>query len=131
MSFEDFNNFVLRLYEEDKLSNEEIRDIDNKAAELIGQMREGDLDYDTQNAIDLYINYYDDSRYLDSEKSKNIMAYYEIIEERNNKKLQMNNQKSLKFKPINSDGIISAIAVLEMVLIGGIIVAFLVLALTR
>ena len=86
MSFEDFNNFVLRLYEEDKLSNEEIRDIDNKAAELIGQMREGDLDYDTQNAIDLYINYYDDSRYLDSEKSKNIMAYYEIIEERNNKR---------------------------------------------
>lgn len=134
MSLDTFINYISRLYEGDNLSVDELKDIDIKASDLIDLMKNGEIDYDMQNALDLYISYYDGSRYLDNEKTNNLLEYYRIIEENNNKKLaaeKQNNSRSLKLKPINSDGVISAITVIEAVVIGGMLLAFLALALLK
>ena len=129
MDLTTFMNYIQRLYDGDILSEEEIKSIDLKASEIIDLMKNEEVDFDTKNAVDLYINYYDDSRYLDNEKKKNIMNYYRLAEEKNNQRIMNDKAKSLELKRINSDGVISAIAVIEAAVIGGMLIAFLAIAL--
>ncbi len=134
MSLDMFIEYISRLYDGDNLSLEELKNLDIKASSLIDLMEKDEIDYDTQNAIDLYISYFDGERYLDGEKTKNVLNYYRIIEDKNNKKLaaeKENKTRTLRIKPINSDGVISAVTIIEAVVVIGMLLAFLTLALLK
>ncbi len=134
MEMNEFNESLRKLYDGEELSDEELKALDYEAASLVDQMASGELDYDKQNALDLYVQYFDDSRYLDQTKTSNVMKYYATIEEKHNKKLEAEKESSPKVltkKPLNSDGIISAITIIEVVVVLGMVISFIAIALLR
>lgn len=133
MSLDSFIEYLKRLYDSEVLTKEELDSVDRKASELVDAMAAGDLDYDTQNAIDLYVEHYDGEN-LSPERTRILLKYHNIIENRKMQELErekMNKPHVYRIKPINSDGIISAVAIIELVVIGGALIAILTLALLK
>ena len=134
MEYNDFKVGVARLWNGDILSYDEIKKIDQDASALIALMENSTLDFEVQNALDNYIIYYKQHHNLDDERTMNLISYNKIVNESNNQKLvneHQNKPKAMQIKPINSNGVISAITVIETVVIIGMLIAFLAIALLK
>lgn len=127
MEIEEFLNYINKMYDGKELSFDELRNIDIKAAELVDKMRHFSLTNEEGDALWCYIDYYDSSKYLNEERNRIIMSYYEICEEINAQKVmnEKNNHKVLSIKKINSDGLINTISIISIVSIIGILIAFI------
>ena len=134
MDYDIFKVEVARLWNGDILSYDEIKKIDQDASILIALMENSTLDFEMQNALDNYIIYYKQHHNLDEDRTNNLIAYNRIVNESNNQKLaneRQNKPKAMQIKPINSNGVISAITVIEAVVIIGMLIAFLAIALLK
>ena len=126
MEIKDFLNYITIMYDNGELSPEVLREIDFKALELVNRMKNEELSYDEENALWYYVDYYDSSKYLNNERTNIIISYYQIYEEKNAKKLSNEkDHKVLKYKKINSDGLINAVSIISIVCILGILIAFI------
>lgn len=133
METDKFKEFLARIDKGEELSHEEQVELDSIASALLDQMQSNSIEYENQNLLDLYVTYFDGSTgYLDPTKTQNIMRYYTIIDERNEKKLAAEKKEKprvLKIEPIDHNGVISGIAIIEVVLLLGILLSFIAIAL--
>ena len=133
MSLNEFINLIIRLYDGDTLDVDVLDLMNDKARELINNMKNNNIDLDSQNALDEYIEYYRNNNHnelitslineydntsLELEKANNIGVYHEPLVLKPKKK-------------INNDGLISAFAIIEIVSLFGILIVSILLALTK
>jgi len=132
MNLTGFINGIVRLYDGDNLTEEELNSIDEKAALLIEQMKEGSIEYEAQNALDEYIDFYERKN---SRKRANalIADYYNTINKKasmQNEMSALNNERKLVMKPLkDNSGVITIIAIIDLVALLGVFIAVIFLAL--
>ena len=133
MEMNEFKGLLVRLFDGQELSNDELASLDYQASILLDKMENGTIEYEDQMALDEYISYYDDSRYLDPTKTSNVMRYYRIIEDKRNvKEKESQNNKPYVIRPVsNKKGVIAGLAIIEAVVILGILISFLAIVLMQ
>ena len=133
----EFIELVSRAYNGDNLTEEEQEKMHNFVLASITDMENGSLDYDTQNAIDCYMEYLREQEKDNTTKKTDelLEKYYLIIEEKNKEQLQKENEakaagqiKVLEIKPVDHHGNIITIVVIEITLLLGMLVSILAFA---
>ncbi len=138
MTLINFINYLYRLFDGEALTNEELNLMDNKALELLNQMKENTIDENSQNALDEYVDLFERKQNREL-ANKIIDDYYKVINEKALAKpngagrghsggpVSENGNKVLVYT--NMSGMINTVAIIEVVLIIGVLAAFIVLAL--
>ena len=130
----EFIELVSRAYNGDKLSKEEKEQMYNFALSSISDMENNSLDYDTQNAIDCYMEYLREQEKDDTivKSDKLLEKYNQTIENKNKEQLQKEAEaktagqiKILEIKPVDHHGNIITIVVIEITLLLGMLVSIL------
>lgn len=132
MNLTEFINLLKKLDDGTNLTNEEQTKLDCKAEELVQAMQNGNIDFDSQNALDYYVSFFEYSKTLSINAVKVINTYNNIVEENKlNNGLKNTNNSVLIMKPIkDKTGTIKIITIIYMTILFGLFVAALILALT-
>lgn len=135
MDIHEFYDLLIKVDDGYILNEEDANRLDNKANELVELLINGLADAFEQEQLKLYVLIFEKKYEKNNLQNKIILKYNSFINQRELVKSEMgevlNKPKTLKMKPINSDGIISAITIIELVVVGGLIIAFLTLALLK
>lgn len=132
MNIIGFINGISKLYENEELSEKELSEIDNYAKGLLDQMNDDTIEYEAQNALDEYVDYYERKN---SRKKANaiVSEYYNIINKRKaleNSISPLHEERKLVLKPIkDNSGIITIIALIDIIALVGFSIGIILLAL--
>lgn len=132
MNIIGFIDGISKLYDNVEMSEKELSEIDNYANMLLSQMKDGSIEYEAQNALDEYVDFYE--RKNSRIKSNEIINdYYNIINQ--GKSLEnsispLSEERKLVMKPIkDKSGIITIIALIDIITLVGISIGIILLAL--
>lgn len=132
MNIIGFIDGISKLYENAPLTEKELSEIDDYARNLLSQMKDDSIEYESQNALDEYVDFYE--RKNTRKKANAIVSeYYDTI----NRKQSLQNsispleeERKLVMKPIkDNSGIITIIALLDIISLVGITIGIILLAL--
>ena len=127
MNLNDFIKNIISLYENEYIDDNSLLLMQNKALELIYKLKDNSISENELNALDEYIEYLKVNN-LNIEiisKYQNVAKY---LEEQNS----LNNYREpKKIKPINNDGLISAITIIYVTIILGLTSALILVALFK
>ena len=130
MDLKRFVELLTHLYNGNKLGAENQNKLDTFASKLLDQMEQEQLDFDSQNALDTYIEFFEGMKDISLKTIRNIRKYNQIIENRRQAKQKENNARVIKpIKKIDNAGVIKTITVIEIVCVLGIFIAIIILAL--
>ena len=132
----DIKSIIVKLLNGDGLSGDEYKYLTDKMSLLISKMSEG-LDPLEQNLLDVFVDAIKDKSDLNPKWKDIVFAYYKIIDEKAKAKLledknaYQNEHRVLKIEKMKKDneGKVLTITILEVVIIIGVLIAFLMIAL--
>lgn len=132
MNINKLCELLTRLYHGDKLSDEDLKIVDDSASILVNRLENDEFninvveDIIAKNALESYIDYYEDYSLRESTNAI-VNKYYSILY--NNQKSD-NNIGYASIKPlVDNSAIINTITIVEIVVSFGIFIALLLLAL--
>jgi len=136
MNLEDFIKILNKVHNNEELTSMEIAFLDSYAIKLSSKMKENTISYDEQNALDYYVSYYDGKNDLRAQTSIAINSYYAVVNNRRKSSLSEERQRDnqprvLRIEPnkrINNAGAIKTVAIIEITIIIGILIAILTIA---
>lgn len=129
------NNLIAKLYEKLPLSMEEANALNSFILNGINKMKEGELHFDYQNTIDVYIVYLEDKEVLETitpREAKQLSEYLSVIKAREDKihgLTNTNEEKKLKLLPtgINTTGAVITFVIIEVTVLLGILIGVIAL----
>lgn len=128
IGYYDFAELYKKL-EQNSLTDEEEASIHRYISKCLKLFEKGQITFDEQNALDLYMNEYLANKLRNQKENNLFNRYIEIIKINKNKMLEKNpGKKPLRIKPINTNGRIIAITIIEVTVLVGILLGVLAFA---
>lgn len=128
IGYYDFAELYKKL-EQNNLTDEEEASIHRYISKCLKLFEKGQITFDEQNALDLYMNEYLANKLRNQKENDLFNRYMEIIKINKNKILEKNpGKKPLRIKPINTNGRIIAITIIEVTVLVGILLGVLAFA---
>ena len=133
MEINEFKGLVGRLYDSEQLTNEEFARLNYYASLLLDKMEAETIEYEEQNTLDEYKEFFDDGHSLAIEVTSNLDRYYRIISERQTKEKEKQAQHSKPYviKPINKKGVVTTLAIIEATIIAGMVITAIAIVLMQ
>lgn len=136
ISMQDINTILSKLCNNNPISPEEYKDLTTKMDELISKMPSG-LNPLEQNLLDVFVDAIKDKNDINPRWREIVFSYYKIVDEKAKERLleekenRQNERRVLKIERLSNDtkGTVLTISILEITLIIGILIAFLIIAL--
>lgn len=128
IGYYEFADLYKKLLEKTQTKEEEasIHRYISKCLKLFEKVQ---ITFDEQNALDLYMNEYLANKLRNQKENDLFNRYMEIIKINKNKMLEKNpGKKPLRIKPINTNGRIIAITIIEVTVLVGILLGVLAFA---
>lgn len=115
--------------EQNNLTDEEEASIYRYISKCLKLFEKDQINFDEQNALDLFMNEYLANKIRNQKEEELFNRYMKIITINKNKMLEKNpGKKPLRIKPINTNGRIIAITIIEVTVLVGILLGVLAFA---
>lgn len=128
IGYYEFADLYKKLLEKTQ-TNEEEASIQRYIAKCLKLLEKDQISFDEQNALDLYMNDYLANKLKTKSEENLFKRYNDIIKINKSRMLEKNpGKKPLRIKPINTNGRIIAITLIEVTVLVGILLGVLAIA---
>lgn len=128
IGYYEFADLYKKLLEKTQ-TNEEEASIQRYIAKCLKLLEKEQISFDEQNALDLYMNDYLANKLKTKSEENLFKRYNDIIKINKSRMLEKNpGKKPLRIKPINTNGRIIAITLIEVTVLVGILLGVLAIA---
>lgn len=128
IGYYDFSGLYKKLLEKTQTKEEEAS-IQRYISKCLKLLEKEQISFDEQNALDLYMNDYLANKQRTKKENEFFNRYAEIIGINKKRMLEKNpGKKPLRIKPINTNGRIIAITIIEVTILVGILLGVLAFA---
>lgn len=128
IGYYEFADLYKKLLEKTQ-TNEEEASIQRYIAKCLKLLEKDQISFDEQNALDLYMNDYLANKLKTKSEENLFKRYNDIIKINKSRMLEKNpGKKPLRIKPINTNGRIIAITIIEVTILVGILLGVLAIA---